>query len=166
MVSPEVTQGEKPPIETERKFLVVAIPENLSGFQHEAIRQGYLVIGADGSEARVRDRAGQYTMTVKSKGELSRGEWGIPISLEQFAVLWPATAGKRVEKTRYSIPHAHSIIELDVYEGDLAGLVSVEVEFPDEATAHTFQPPEWFGTEVTTNKAFKNQQLAQNGLPV
>lgn len=159
-------QTEKPPIEIERKFLVRALPENLEEYEREFIRQGYLVLGADGSEARVRDRSGAHTMTVKSKGELSRGEWEIPIEPEQFEVLWPATEGRRVEKTRFSIPYEESVIELDIYDGELFGLVTAEVEFPDEVTANAFVPPEWFGEDVTSDKAFKNQQLATAGLPL
>lgn len=156
---------EKEPVEVERKFLVSTIPENLHEFKHEAIKQGYLVIGEDGSEARLRDRDGAFTMTVKSKGELSRGEWEAPITEEQFATWWPATTGKRVEKVRYSIPLGENMIELDVYEGDLDGLVTAEVEFTDEASAYAFQAPDWLSVDVTIDKAFKNQQLALNGLP-
>lgn len=156
---------EKPPMEIERKFLVGTLPEGFEDYEHTRIRQGYLVIGEDGSEARLRDKGGKYTMTVKSKGELSRGEWETSISEEQFAAMWPATAGKRVEKTRYEIPYQESVIELDIYEGELEGLVSAEVEFPTEEAAGLFQAPEWFAVDVTSDKAFKNQQLALNGLP-
>lgn len=156
---------EKPAIEIERKFLVTHLPEAIQDCPHEAIRQGYLAIGTDGSEARIRDRAGSYTMTVKSKGDLSRGEWEVPISTSQFDTLWPATVGKRIEKTRYTVPYGNASIELDVYEGALAGLISAEVEFADEASAQAFQPPDWLGSDVTAEKAYKNQSLALNGIP-
>ena len=153
------------PVEIERKFLVAQLPENLEDFDHKTIRQGYMVIGADGSEARLRDKAGSYTLTVKSKGEFSRGEWETPITEEQFGALWDTTAGKRVEKTRYAIPYDGHTIELDIYEGNLAGLVSAEVEFNSEAAAEAFKAPEWFANDVTSNNGFKNQNLALKGLP-
>lgn len=156
---------EKEPVEIERKFLVKDIPENLHEYEREAIKQGYLVVGEDGSEARLRDRDGKYTLTVKSKGELSRGEWEAPISSEQFDIWWPATNGKRVEKTRFSIPFGENVIELDIYEGELQGLVTAEVEFGSEVSARSFQAPEWLGVDVTSEKAFKNQQLATKGIP-
>lgn len=140
------------------------MPQDLTAFRHEQIRQGYLVIGADGSEARVRDRAGVCTLTVKSKGDLSRGEYETEISEDQFATLWPATDGKRVEKTRYTIPTetptGDLAIELDIYSGKLEGLVVAEVEFDSEFAAGLFETPDWFGQEVTTDKAYKNQSLA------
>lgn len=152
-------------IEIERKFLLTELPDNLAEFTHEEIRQGYMVIGSDGSEARLRDKAGSYTLTVKSKGELSRGEWETPISEEQFYILWVATNGKRVEKTRYTIPYHGHTIELDVYHGHLAGLTTAEVEFSSEETAQAFEPPVWFGNDVTANSGYKNQNLAIIGLP-
>lgn len=155
------------PKEIERKFLVRHLPENLENYNHDEIRQGYLVLGKDGSEARIRERGDEYTMTVKSKGDLSRGEWETPITKEQFDTLWPATAGKRVEKIRFSIPGPDGMtIELDIYTGELAGLISAEVEFTDEEKAGAFTTPDWFGEDVTDIKAMKNQSLAENGFPV
>jgi len=155
------------PTEIERKFLVTTLPENLNAYDHEQIRQGYLVIGKDGSEARVRDRDGSFTMTVKSKGDLSRGEWETAITAEQFETLWPATEGKRVEKVRFSIPTGDGLtIELDIYDGDLAGLVSAEIEFVSADSAEAFIAPDWLGKDVTEIKSMKNQQLAENGFPL
>lgn len=160
-----MTGPEEQPSEIERKFVLPSAPLFLSEYDHENIRQGYLVIGADGSEARLRDREGTLTLTVKSKGDLVRGESEVGIDTGQFEALWPATAGKRLEKARFTIPYFSSLVELDIYSGDLKGLIVAEVEFQDEQSAEAFSAPEWFGPEVTTNKAFKNQQLAINGIP-
>lgn len=157
---------QKDPQEVERKFLVKSLPKNLDSYPHDEISQGYLAIDKDGSEVRVRDRAGAYTQTVKSKGTLSRGEREIGITKEQFDTLWPATVGKRVNKIRFSIPGpSDSTIELDIYLDELMGLTSVEVEFADEEQAGNFEVPEWFGAEVTELKSMKNQSLAENGFP-
>ncbi len=156
---------EQPPKEIERKFLIEKEPSNLEEFAGDKIYQGYLVIGADGSEARLRDKSGKYTLTVKSKGSLERSESEIALDSEQFLGLWPATEGKRLEKWRYTIPHGEHLIELDVYEGSLTGLIVAEVEFGTQVDAIAFEAPDWFGAEVTTDKAFKNQQLATMGRP-
>lgn len=52
------------------------------------------------------------------------------------------------------------VAELDQFHGSLEGLCLVEVEFPDLQTAHTFQPPSWFGAEVTKNPCFSNAWLS------
>lgn len=155
------------PQEIERKFL--ANLELLEGspddYEYTAIRQGYLVIGDDGSEARLRDKAGKYTLTVKTKGDLVRGEWETEVDESQFEILWPATEGKRVEKTRFKIPYGEYVIELDIYEGQLDGLVTAEIEFESMQAAQQFVPPEWLGKDVTQESSFKNQNLACEGVP-
>ena len=51
-------------------------------------------------------------------------------------------------------------LELDVYEGSLAGLVVAEVEFETTEESQRFSPPDWFGKEVTEDKYYKNSHLA------
>jgi CYTH domain-containing protein len=93
---------------------------------------------------------------------LSREEHIIPISQEAFDALWVLTEGKRVEKARYFIDTCNGYVaELDIYKGSNDGLVSVEVEFPNEEEAKAFVPPFWFGREVTGESAWKNSVLAK-----
>lgn len=162
-----VERSGKAPLEIERKFLVdtsrLDTLGSLEDYEHSSIRQGYLVIGADGSEARVRDKGGKYTVTVKTKGELVRGEWETSLTQEQFEALWGASEGQRVEKTRFQIPHGEFVVELDVYEGALEGLVTAEIEFENEVAAGRFVSPEWLSADVTSDEKYKNQNLAQGG---
>ena len=55
--------------------------------------------------------------------------------------------------------------EVDVFEGDLAGLVTAEVEFGSERQSRDFQPPAWLGKEVTGDRRYANQSLALEGDP-
>ena len=50
--------------------------------------------------------------------------------------------------------------EMDVFEGVYEGLILAEVEFPDEETALSFKPPEWFGRDVTFTGEYSNSRLA------
>ena len=52
-----------------------------------------------------------------------------------------------------------------MYDGELNGLVTAEVEFPSEREADEYEPPSWLGTEVTGDSDYSNQSLAQRGLP-
>jgi adenylate cyclase len=151
-------------MEIERKFLVSTHPDFVTRAPATRLRQGYLVACPDG-EVRVRDAAGACTLTVKSGGGLSRAESEVALSAEQFEALWPATAGRRIEKLRYAVPLEGLTAEVDVYEGALAGLEVVEVEFASEAGAAAFEPPAWFGRELTDEPAYKNAALALRGLP-
>jgi adenylate cyclase len=156
---------EAEPKEIERKFLLSRIPEDVEVRKREAIRQGYVAIGVDGTEVRLRDRDGVYTQTIKSKGDLVRGELEANITEEQFTTWWPATAGKRIEKIRYSIAYGEHTIELDDFGGALRGMLMAEVEFASATEADTFEPPSWFISEVTYDANYKNQNLAMNGRP-
>lgn len=160
------TSEERPQFqEIERKFLVESLPENLEQYPHKEVVQGYLAITEDGTEVRLRQKGSKYFQTVKSGSGKTRFESEVEITGEQFGTLWEATKGKRVEKTRYEIPHENGIIELDVYHGDLEGLLSAEIEFPSEEESNEFIMPEWLGEEVTDDKRYKNQNLALHGAP-
>ena len=152
--------------EIERKFLVEDAPPDLSGFASSEIRQGYLAIDPDETEVRVRSRGEAAVLTVKQGAGRSRAEVELDLDRETFDRLWPLTDGRRVEKRRYVIPAGDGVtIEVDVYSGALAGLVVAEVEFPDDDRADEFEPPDWFGREVTDDPRFKNQTLARQGMP-
>ena len=89
-----------------------------------------------------------------------RDEREVALTAKQFAALWPGTAGRRLQKTRYEIPWKHFLIEIDVYRGKNKGLVVAEVEFPNHAACRKFEPPDWFGREVTGAKRYSNITLA------
>ena len=153
-------------IEIERKFLVAELPAGLEQHPAEPIEQGYVVIGDDGVEVRVRRRAGRSTLTVKSApGEL-RIEEEIPIDERQFASLWQLSEGRRISKTRHLVPVGPGLTaELDVYHGPLEGLLTAEVEFPSLAESRRFVPPAWIADEVTGDARYANQSLALDGAP-
>jgi CYTH domain-containing protein len=151
-------------MEIERKFVLDAPPEGLEAHAAQRFEQGYLAIDPAGAEVRVRRKdGGASVMTVKTGMGLVRGEqeWEI----ENFDALWPLTEGRRVLKTRYFVPLGALTAEVDVYEGDLDGLVTAEVEFPDEASARAFEAPAWMGRDVTEDKRYGNRVLAVEGLP-
>jgi adenylate cyclase len=153
-------------LELERKFLVAEAPDDLERYPADRIIQGYLAIGEDGSEVRVRRRGGSTTLTVKQGRGLVRREEEVEITRAQFDRLWPLTEGRRIEKTRHLIELPNGLtIELDDYDGPLTGLLTAEVEFRSAAAAQRFAPPDWFGREVTSDDAYKNRQLATTGLP-
>jgi adenylate cyclase len=115
---------------------------------------------------RVRRRDGRAWLTVKSGAGRVRVEEEIEIEAERFERLWPLTEGRRIEKSRYEIPAGEGlVIELDVYAGDLDGLVTAEVEFASEEAAEAFAAPDWLGADVTDDPRYKNQRLARHGAP-
>ncbi len=150
-------------MEVERKFLVPD-PPDLRGTETVEIAQGYLAIGEDG-QVRLRRRGDRLLLTAKRGAGLSRDEAEVEIDALAFERLWPLTEGRRLQKRRHLIPHGALAIELDVYAGDLEGLIVAEVEFPSEEDARRFQPPDWLGDEVTGDRRYLNETLAAEGRP-
>jgi adenylate cyclase len=150
-------------MEVERKFLVADPPE-LDPASGDEIEQGYLAVGAEG-EVRLRRRGEKLVLTAKRGSGLSRDEAEVELDRERFDRLWPLTEGRRLHKRRHVLPHRGLEIEIDVYDGELAGLVVAEIEFPSEEEARAFDPPDWLGEDVTGDPAYLNETLATSGLP-
>jgi adenylate cyclase len=146
--------------EIERKFLVRELPVNLTSYPHDEISQGYLVSLDDGLQVRLRKKDESYSLTFKRGAGRVREEREVELSADQFNALWPATEGKRLVKTRYEIPFGNRVVEIDVYHDRHEGLVVAEVEFDEEESAKTFQPPKWLGDDVSGDPRYSNQLLA------
>lgn len=154
------------PLEIERKFLVAAMPD-LSQARPSALRQGYLTRPEDSVEVRLRQANDRFVLCVKTGSGILRTEREIEIGGDQFDTLWPQTEGRRLEKTRWTGRLEGGLcFELDVFGGDLAPLVVVEVEFPSLHEAERFSPPDWFGRDVSLDPRFGNRSLAISGASV
>lgn len=149
------------PQEIERKFLVDQLPEEIQSAKALPIEQGYLAIDPEGKEVRLRRIGDSCWLTVKSKGELIRKEFETKLSIEQFDQLWPATAGQRLQKTRFLLQRNSYTIEVDQYHQPLSGLIVAEVEFDSAKAAEQFKAESWMGQEVTHLNFMKNKNLLQ-----
>lgn len=146
-------------MEIERKYLVKSIPDNLQSFPCRSMEQGYL---STAPVIRIRKDNENFELTYKSKGLMIREEYNLPLTKEAYEHLLPKIDGRLIKKHRYMIPLNENLtIELDVFKGDLAPLILAEVEFPDEESALSFTPPEWFGEDVTFSPEYHNSRLSQ-----
>jgi adenylate cyclase len=153
------------PSEIEVKYLVKQPLRSLDGYRYESIRQGYIVALQNENTVRIRLKGDRYYLTIKGVGMMSRREVELELAREQFEELWPLTEGRRIEKTRYYIDWPPHLIELDLFEGNLKGLVMAEVEFDTEEDVEQFVPPDWFDREVTWDSRYQNSNLAKLGKP-
>lgn len=146
--------------EIEKKFLVRSMPD-LGVATKTLVRQGYLTMPGDSTQLRLRQKGDYYFLTLKGGEGLIRTERECEITQGQFDTFWPETKGRRLQKERWTGPLADGhTFELDVFLGALAPLRLVEVEFETEQLAHAFEPPDWFGADVTYDPRYKNSQLA------
>lgn len=129
------------------------------------IVQGYLTT----SPAAIRVRRvddGECTLTIKAGAGVSRTEIERTIDADEFEALWALATELRIEKRRYPIALAGGLVaELDRFDGDLAGRSIVEVEFASTDEAAAFDPPDWFGREVTDDGRYTNAAIARHGWP-
>ena len=151
-------------MEIERKFLLERVPPDLP--EGRVIEQGYLAVGEDGVEVRVRRYGDGRTLTVKSGPAQVRTEEEFELDEGRFDALWPLTEGRRIAKMRHRVDLGDGLTaEVDVYRDAHEGLAVAEVEFPDEAASDGFDAPEWLGRDVTGDARYANQQLALHGPP-
>lgn len=78
---------------------------------------------------------------------------------EGEAAAFAASGLREIRKNRYLIETGEQTIEIDVYLGSLAGLVTAVVRFEDSTTAEEFELP-FDGREVTHHPNFWDIELA------
>jgi adenylate cyclase len=147
--------------EIERKFLV-----SDDGWRRQArdairLRQGYLA-GGTNSSIRVRSGGGLAQLNIKSAtlGVRRREyEYSIPLS-DAEEILDHLCERPLIEKTRYHVDHAGHTWEVDVFEGDNAGLVVAEIEL--EREDEEFARPAWLGEEVSHDPRYYNVCLVKH----
>ncbi len=150
--------------EIERKFLVSG-----NGWRGEAdsgtmILQAYVAV-QDGNSVRVRIKGdGSAMLAVKTGGAaMVRDEFEYPIPVGDARRMMEQCIGAVIDKTRYLLAHEGFIWEIDVYQGELEGIVVAEVEM--ETVDDNPPLPDWVGREVTGVQAFSNISLALHGKP-
>jgi adenylate cyclase len=146
--------------EIERKFLVSgeAWRETAEGTRY---RQGFLSTEPERT-VRVRVAGPRGSITVKGKNLGARRaefEYEIPVA-DAERMLDTLCKRPLIEKVRYVLAVGAHTWEIDVFEGDNAGLVVAEIELRREDEA--FERPEWIGDEVTDDPRYFNSNLVAN----
>ncbi|PID71930.1 MAG: adenylate cyclase [Desulfobulbus propionicus] len=147
-------------VEIERKFLLAGNTwrDLAPGKEY---RQGYVRDG-QGCTVRVRSTCDQGYLTIKGSGNgISRLEYEYEIPVEEADAMLDQLCRKPIiEKTRYTIPYAGFIWEVDEFHGENQGLIVAEIEL--EFEEQPFEKPEWVGEEVTGDVRYFNACLAKH----
>ena len=146
-------------MEIERKYIPKTLPENLAQYKHHKIEQAYLNTAP---VVRIRKQDNEYFLTYKGGGMMAREEYNLPLNEKSYNHLLTKADGNIITKTRYYIQiHKCLTAELDIFEGKFTNMTLVEVEFSSIDKANSFNPPEWFGKDVTHDGRFHNSYLSQ-----
>ena len=143
------------PTEIERKFLVINDDWKRFAGAGTHFRQGYLVekgpasvrVRIEGSRANINIKGATLGMVRKEY------EYEIPL-VEAEELLEQLCIRPLIEKTRYCLTYGSHAWEIDVFEGDNAGLTVAEIELDSEN--ESFDLPGWAGKEVTMDKRYYN----------
>lgn len=146
-------------MEVERKYLITHIPFSLEDYSYEIIYQGYISVNP---VIRIRQKGNNYYLTCKSKGLLAREEFEIEITKIEYNNLINKVDYNIIHKKRYYIKLDKGLTcELDLFDGKLNGLIIAEVEFTSIDDSYIFNPPSWFGVDVTEDAKYQNSNLCR-----
>jgi adenylate cyclase len=150
--------------EIERKFLIADPGWRQLAEAEIGIRQFYLAAGPSRTiRIRISD-AVEAALTLKFSGPgRGRDEFTYPVPLAEAEEMAAFALGRVIEKTRHHVRHGGYLYEVDVFAGELAGLVIAELETADLVSSSDLPP--WLGREVSHDPRFYNAQLALGELP-
>jgi adenylate cyclase len=155
-------------LEIERKFLLPEYPEQLihtgelKVITRQSMDQTYLAIDG-GQELRVRKitdlASGEvtFTHTFKDGKGISREEIEYFISEGLYTQMIKAVKAVPLIKERITAEWNGITVEIDVYTQ--LELSVLEVEFSSLEEAESFNPPEWFGKDVSTERQYSNKTV-------
>lgn len=149
-------------IEIERKFLLKNDSWKSLVTKTLTIKQGYLQSGLDASHkssVRIRISNDSANINIKSVDLTTvrqEFEYDIPLADAEH-LLDSLCTGPTIEKTRYHVHHESHLWEVDIFEGDNAGLQMAEIEL--KSLAESFELPDWIGEEVSNDERYYNIYL-------
>lgn len=157
-------------MEIERKFLLRTLPQ-LPVMDIRYIEQGYL---STEPEVRIRSKfpyggSRTHTLCIKSNGMLSREEIETTLTPTKFETLVPMCGAPLLRKVYLKYQWNDYTLECSVVDpGAPHSFIYAEIEFATEEEAQAFEPPSFFGKEVTDDPAYKMknvwEQLKKGGL--
>jgi CYTH domain-containing protein len=149
-------------VERERRFLLDRFPSEAEVVRTRRITDHYI----DGTALRLREQSDDsgpaiFKLTQKIPVRASGAQQGfitnVYLTQDEFRVLAQLSA-QQFSKTRYSVPP----FGIDVFEGELDGLLLAEAEFDSAAEAEALVLPSFLRAEVTNDDRFTGGRLVRS----
>ncbi len=144
-------------IELELTFLAKHLPPNLKASPSKEIIDRYIPKEREHSQLRIRKVGTLYQITKKEpvmgQDSSEQTEHTIRLKEDEYQALAKLPANI-THKIRYYYKKDGKTFEFDVFQGDKAGLVMIDVEFKTSEEKAAFQPPDFCGADVTQEAAF------------
>ena len=154
-------------IERERRYLLQDLPEGLSRADHHLQITDNYISGTRLRLRKVRDpQTNKWVVKFTQKfapdtDDLSRttitNTYLNPIEADTLAIF----EANEIRKNRYHFEFDGRQFSVDMFLGDLFGLVLAEVSFDNDDELENFSPPPFALAEVTNNELFSGGRLSQ-----
>jgi len=154
-------------VERERRYLLQDLPEGLSRADHHLQITDNYISGTRLRLRKVRDpKTNKWVVKFTQKfapdtDDLSRttitNTYLNPIEADTLAIF----EANEIRKNRYHFEFEGRQFSVDMFLGDLFGLVLAEVSFDNDDELENFSPPPFALAEVTNNELFSGGRLSQ-----
>jgi CYTH domain-containing protein len=154
-------------IERERRYLLRDLPEGLTRADHHLQITDNYITGTRLRIRKVRDpKTNKWIVKFTQKfapnpDDLSRtvitNTYLNAIEAETLAIF----AANEIRKNRYPFQFESRQFSIDMFLGDLFGLVLAEVSFESDEDLDSFEPPPFALAEVTNNEIFSGGRLSE-----
>jgi CYTH domain-containing protein len=154
-------------LERERRYLLQDLPEGLTRADpHRQITDNYI----SGTRLRIRKvrdpRSNKWTVKFTQKFAPNPVDFSRTIITNIYLNALEAETlamfdANEIRKNRYSYEFEGRIFSVDMFLGDLFGLVLAEVSFETDDELESFAKPPFAIAEVTNNKLFTGGELSQ-----
>ena len=152
-------------VERERKFLLDRLPEELTpASPHVQITDNYIT-GTRLRLRKIRDpQTNKWTLKLTQKFALNQSDLSRTILTNVYlnAAEYNALAvfeANEIRKNRYSFEHAGNKYGIDLFLGDLLGLILAEISFETDEELEQFERPAFAFAEVTNSEMFTGAKL-------
>lgn len=154
-------------LERERKFLLDRLPGEMTpAAPHVQITDNYLT-GTRLRLRKIRDpKTNKWTLKFTQKfapnpQELARTKiTNVYLNATEYNMLSVFEANE-IRKNRYPFEHDGQGYGIDVFLGDLLGLILAEISFETDDEMNNFKPPPFAIAEVTDAELFTGAKLAE-----
>ena len=154
-------------IERERRYLLQDLPEGLTRADHHLQITDNYITGTRLRIRKVRDpKTNKWIVKFTQKfapnpNDLSRtvitNTYLNAIEAETLAIF----AANEIRKNRYPFEFENRQFSVDMFLGDLFGLVLAEVSFENDEDLDSFKTPPFALADVTNNEIFSGGRLSQ-----
>lgn len=152
-------------VERERRYLLAGLPPGLKlSDPHTQITDNYLT----GTRLRLRKvrepRTNEWTLKLTQKHAPAPPDFSrtlitnMYLSPYEYEVL-SVFEGNELRKNRYPYEHEGRLYSVDVFLGDLRGLVLAETDFDDDEEMDAFPAPSFAHLDVTRDELFTGARL-------